>query len=457
MATGVMRLKLNSIFPGTTNFLVVGIIIAKLNPKVIISKKDNKETSVFSFTIRDSPEDVVNVSVWGSYDFTKQLYSNFKVGNTVDLINPTIKFKPEIEERYMPKSSSSFFLTLNENTSQMLIHDAEDSINYKHLLRIPTCPQNMYLKIEDIHSSGKEMCGKFCSLLVIVRCVKSTQLIKTKFGKETFLKEIIVLDKTHPTLFIKIWNNELIERATHWIPRKTVLSISDLYLKWDIFKKNMTAAISNRTIITEDPSTNEANDLKNYAITHLIGLSDKFTINIPDLSTITEIMTCKRILINSNERNVQFSTVLYAIVSKFNIDGSSPLFLNKCNICGTDVENAYLMCLNPECTTHFNIANGSDELESILNIKLSLTDISGTLDNCILHHKAATKILCKVTNFQNMSLKQRTELKWKYLFVNCKIKLISTKSTPGEKITFIIVDICNEGPIHTFISQIPIY
>lgn len=40
-------------------------------------------------------------------------------------------------------------------------------------------------------------------------------------------------------------------------------------------------------------------------------------------------MTCKRILLNTKERNLQFSAVLYAIVSKFNIDGSSPLFLNK--------------------------------------------------------------------------------------------------------------------------------
>lgn len=39
MNTGVMRLKLNSIFPGATNILVVGIIIAKQNPKIVVSKK----------------------------------------------------------------------------------------------------------------------------------------------------------------------------------------------------------------------------------------------------------------------------------------------------------------------------------------------------------------------------------------------------------------------------------
>lgn len=41
MMTGVMRLKLNSICPGSTHFIVVGIIIAKQNPKVILSKRGN--------------------------------------------------------------------------------------------------------------------------------------------------------------------------------------------------------------------------------------------------------------------------------------------------------------------------------------------------------------------------------------------------------------------------------
>lgn len=68
---------------------------------------------------------------------------------------------------------SSFFLTLNENSSQILLHDVNDSTQYKYLLRIPTIPESIYLKIEDIHSSGKEICGKYCSLLVAVRCVST--------------------------------------------------------------------------------------------------------------------------------------------------------------------------------------------------------------------------------------------------------------------------------------------
>lgn len=61
-----------------------------------------------------------------------------------------------------------------------------------------------------------------------------------------------------------------------------VLAFSDLYLEWNMFKKNMTAVVSSRTIITEDPIMNEANNLKIYANTYLIGLSNQLNINIPN-------------------------------------------------------------------------------------------------------------------------------------------------------------------------------
>lgn len=56
-----------------------------------------------------------------------------------------------------------------------------------------------------------------------------------------------------------------------------------------------------------------------------------------------------------------------------------------------------------------------------------------------------------------MSLVQRTKLKWKYLFTNCVIKLIVTKTHTDEKSTIFVVDIDNEGPISQFISPTPIY
>lgn len=45
----------------------------------------------------------------------------------------------------------------------------------------------------------------------------------------------------------------------------------------------------------------------------------------------------------------------------------------------------------------------------------------------------------------------------KYLFTNCMIKLVMTEPHLNEKITMLIVDIENEGPISKFISRVPIY
>lgn len=56
-----------------------------------------------------------------------------------------------------------------------------------------------------------------------------------------------------------------------------------------------------------------------------------------------------------------------------------------------------------------------------------------------------------------MSLDQRTELKWKYLFTNCAFKLVITNPQPEENSSILVVDIHNEGPISQFISCIPIY
>jgi len=56
-----------------------------------------------------------------------------------------------------------------------------------------------------------------------------------------------------------------------------------------------------------------------------------------------------------------------------------------------------------------------------------------------------------------MSSNQKTELKWKYLFTNCAIKIVLPKPEIYEKLTIVIVDINNTGPICQYISYVPIY
>jgi len=60
-----------------------------------------------------------------------------------------------------------------------------------------------------------------------------------------------------------------------------VLAFSDLCLEWNTYKRNMTAVVCSKTIITEDPISNESENLKDYANSYLTGLSNKLNINIP--------------------------------------------------------------------------------------------------------------------------------------------------------------------------------
>lgn len=63
-----------------------------------------------------------------------------------------------------------------------------------------------------------------------------------------------------------------------------------------------------------------------------------------------------------------------------------------------NVESIHLMCLNLDCPSNLKTEIESDELESILDIRLSLTDSTGTLENCTMHHVTATKVLSEVSN-----------------------------------------------------------
>lgn len=47
---------------------------------------NNGERAVWTFTLRDSEEDFINVTVWGTVEFVKKLVATFRIG-TVGLYN----------------------------------------------------------------------------------------------------------------------------------------------------------------------------------------------------------------------------------------------------------------------------------------------------------------------------------------------------------------------------------
>lgn len=52
-----------------------------INLYIIIITVNNGDRSVWTFTLRDSIEDSINVTIWGSIQFVTKLFSNFHIGS----------------------------------------------------------------------------------------------------------------------------------------------------------------------------------------------------------------------------------------------------------------------------------------------------------------------------------------------------------------------------------------
>lgn len=80
---------------GLVDFRVCGIIISKESAKAVSSKNfisnSTSERGVFTFTIRDSVEDFLNVSYWGKVQFVEDIDSSFPIGSAVTIYNPQVR------------------------------------------------------------------------------------------------------------------------------------------------------------------------------------------------------------------------------------------------------------------------------------------------------------------------------------------------------------------------------
>ena len=66
---------------------------------------------------------------------------------------------------------SSVHIVMNENRSEMSLHDSDDCSEFFSLLRLPTKPPDDFLTLTDIHGNGNALKGHYVNLLVAVRSV----------------------------------------------------------------------------------------------------------------------------------------------------------------------------------------------------------------------------------------------------------------------------------------------
>ncbi|KAK9884858.1 hypothetical protein WA026_009080 [Henosepilachna vigintioctopunctata] len=462
----LQRVTLMHLEPTIFNALIVGVIIAKQDPRQFVdSKSSDPGTSraVLNFTFRDSPQDFINVTYWGKSDAIFAIDENFHVGDVVELVRPqiTIRKYNDKGEQFRPKVTSPYSLTMND-FSNILRHDGVNEVNYKNLLRLPTKPPG-FVPIRDIHNGGLAVKDTYADILGAVAHVGNLRTVKLKNGGEASLIEIILFDQTNPGIRVTFWNREYIGRASSWQPRSTILFITDLNIDWSGYHKSVVAKFSNKSILTENPVGREAEKLAEYAKTaplHAPNIIDQLTVNLPDVQMIQNVMSVQQIQnrINLGQesgtmQNLQFTALLYGVITQLDLDGFGRLFTKKCGHCKTLIK-LIGKCENATCPVALNTALVEPEIS--FDIRVTISDHTGTLNDCRLSGKTAEMVLdCSIQEFLQMSDDDKARIKWKYLLERCAIRLIVFSANNQKPI--ISIQSCSIPDGEEVVQRIPVY
>ncbi|KAJ8934928.1 hypothetical protein NQ314_013087 [Rhamnusium bicolor] len=337
----LQKIKLRNLDPYLENVLIVGIIIGKQRPKKFLDTKAAAEAykGVWNFTLRDSPQDYINVTYWSSSEAVFQANDKFHTGDIVEIINPKIIIRKinDYGEQFRPMVTSPYGLSLSEK-SAIVKHDG-DPRHYVNLLRYPTKPVAGFLPIRDIHNSGDFMKDTNVDILAVVRGLGPIRTVTTRNNDNLQVRTVEVFDHTSPSLKIEIWEPDIISRSIGWKPRYTALFFTDLHVQWSSFERSFVAKVTTCTIVTENPEGREVLPLLNYAKNAPIEtfeIVDQLITALPDPSTVQDVVSVKQIQdkINYSQQEnksgiKQFTALLFSFVSSLDLDGLSKTLTRK--------------------------------------------------------------------------------------------------------------------------------
>ena len=238
MEQGVVRkLPIGALQPGNNNAMIVGIIIGKSGPKKVVMKRDGTDRWVTTFTLRDSPSDLINLTVWSGREESLCLKKSFHIVEVVEVVRPRIQQRDLTgrDNNFHPTVTSSFHLMFQEGKT-ILAPFLGVTEQYINLLRIPSKGSAAFLSISDIVTNSGSLKGHFVDILAAVRSVGVERKIMGKegeFDEDRGVREVRLFDQTHDCLLLKLWDSQLIRMAEEWIPRENILFLADVRIDYD--------------------------------------------------------------------------------------------------------------------------------------------------------------------------------------------------------------------------------
>ena len=351
------RCQIGALQPGNCDLTVVALVINKPDPRKV-AMKDGGERWVSSFTLRDSPSDMINLTIWSSGEEAAKLKAEFRVGMVVEVVKPKVMSRVVVGGRdaaFNPQVTSPFQLSFQEGRSMLCPH-LPDAPNLTQLLNVPSKASSTFLSISDIITNSGALKGHFVDMLVAVRKVGEVKRFKNKHsGQEGGVREVRLFDQTADSLLLKLWDSEFLRMADDWLPREVILFLADARIDWDDYRTSFVLTATSKTVsaasltiafhcpclyqvITVNPDTVEAGALVRYAqLADFSSLAqlDQFVTNTP-LSSFTRTVNVASIqdlrenLVPASEARVP--VLLYGFLTKLDLDSDDAVSL-RCGRC----------------------------------------------------------------------------------------------------------------------------
>ena len=119
----IKKFPIGALQAGCNTAMIVAVIINKSEPRRVVSKT-GEERWVTTLTLRDSPLDMINLTVWCGVEEAVSLKNNYHIGEVVEVVKPRILQRDpnSRESAYVPDVTSCLQLVFVDGESQTKSH-----------------------------------------------------------------------------------------------------------------------------------------------------------------------------------------------------------------------------------------------------------------------------------------------------------------------------------------------
>ncbi|KAH8396182.1 hypothetical protein KR222_004658 [Zaprionus bogoriensis] len=450
-------LRLADMHPTMTSFNTVALIIAKSEPNVFLDKLSSEKRGVISFTLRDSKRHIANCKCWGPQACVDEYNATLQIGDVVDIVGAKVMAitPPGVTglgaQHYQPHGTLARALVVNEGHGYVVKHnekDVETMQALRQLIPQPHKPLSSALKLADVRCAAPGA-PVYIDLFVAVALLRPVRELKRKVARNGnsllhCLELMVIDDSCADGMLLSLWHGDWIRRAQLWQPRKTLLHLIDVRISHSQFHSCAVLSHASCTLIYENPlpQSLESQALRAFAGQATLKGCDRYVQidldNLPAPEDIHTQMTVRQIYARA-EGDMQdassdhFTAVLYAMVTKFDIDGlTSCISRNKS--CQRFIASNRSDCDNERCQLEFSLDYSGARTEHFFSINIQLSDQTGTLLEARLSGAVAAQLLgVTASAFQQLSERRRTELKWRFLLKYFEVKLLVRKPAAMRK------------------------